>query len=210
VAAQPPNSSQLTDTTESNYIQVNQTTMDILCTAGVAQPQPINGPANGVPKYLIPQHMYARYITHVSGGNENMTDTSCPIDPSLLDSTAQTAVATAHMAEAQIGAATAQVGAATAQMGAATAHTAAAQMGAAIAHTAAAQMGAATAHMAAAQTAVAVAMAGRGYIPRNDLCNNGELARNECQQMTPPPSQSTQLLHTLVSMLVTQSAARCS
>jgi hypothetical protein len=105
VAAQPPNSSQLTDTTESNYIQVNQTTMDILCTAGITQPQPINGPADGVPEYLIPRHMYARYITHVSGGNENMTDTSCPIDPSLLDSTAQMAAATAQM-----GAATAQMG----------------------------------------------------------------------------------------------------
>jgi hypothetical protein len=230
-AAQPPNSLQLTDTTELNYVQVNQTTMDILCTAGVAQPQPINGPADGVPEYLIPQHMYARYITHVSGGNEDITDTSCPIDPSLLDSTAQTAAAraqtgaaTAHTAAAQMGvetaqmgaataqmgAATAQMGAATAQMGAATAHTAAAQMaaaaaqmGAATAHmaaaqmaAAAAQMGAAIAHMAAAQTAaataqmavataqsatgVAAAAARRGYIPWDDLCGNGELARNEC------------------------------
>jgi hypothetical protein len=100
VAAQPPNSLQLTDTTELNYVQVNQTTMDILCTAGITQPQPINGLADGVPEYLIPQHMYTRYITHVSGGNENMTDTSCPIDPSLLDSTAQTAAAAAQTAAA--------------------------------------------------------------------------------------------------------------
>jgi hypothetical protein len=193
-AAQPPNSLQLSDTTELNYVQVNQTTMDILCTAGIAQPQPINGLADGVPEYLIPQHMYARYITHVSGGNENMTDTSCSIDPSLLDSTAQMAAATAqmgvaiaHTAAAQTGAATAQTAVAMAQLGAATA-----------------QMGAATAQLA---TGVAVATARRGYIPQDDLCNNGELARNECQQMTPPPSQSTQLLHTLVLMPVTQSAA---
>jgi hypothetical protein len=127
--------------------------MDILCTAGVTQPQPINGPADGMPKYLIPQHMYARHITHVSGGNENMTDTSYPIDPSLLDSIAQTAVAIA-----QIAAASAQTAVATAQTAVATAQTATAQMAA----------------------AMAVAAAGRGYIPQDDLCNNRQLARNEC------------------------------
>jgi hypothetical protein len=68
-------------------------------------------------------------------------------------------------------------------------------------------MAAATAQSAMAM-AMAAAAASRGYIPWHDLCNNGELARNECQQMTPPPSQSTQLLHTLVSMPVTQSAAQ--
>jgi hypothetical protein len=127
-AAQPPNSSQLTDTTESNYVQVNQTTMDILCTAGIAQPQPINGPADGVPEYLIPQHMYTRYITHVSGGNENMTDTSCPIDPSLLDSTAQTAAQTA-VARAQMAARATAANSTNGSTNGQTAHTAAAQTG---------------------------------------------------------------------------------
>lgn len=51
---EPPNSLQLTDTTESNYVQVNQATMDILCTAGVARPQPIDCPADSEPEYHIP------------------------------------------------------------------------------------------------------------------------------------------------------------
>jgi hypothetical protein len=43
-----------TSATLSNKVQVNQLMMDILCRAGLAQPQPINGPGDGDPQYLIP------------------------------------------------------------------------------------------------------------------------------------------------------------
>ena len=82
---EPPNSSQLTNTTQSGYVQVNQTAMDILCTAGVPRPQPINGPADGEPEYLISRDMYARYITHLSLRKENANNEPCPIDPLLLE-----------------------------------------------------------------------------------------------------------------------------
>src|SRR3979490_2338758 len=82
-SSEPPNSSQMT--TQSSDGRLNQTTMDILRIAGVPQPQPINGPADGEPQYLIPQHFYTRYITHMSRGSDNVNNTPCPIDPSLLE-----------------------------------------------------------------------------------------------------------------------------
>ena len=59
--------------------------MDKLCTAGVTRPQPINGPGDGEPEYLIPQEIYMRYITPVPLENNNVNDTPCQIDPSLLE-----------------------------------------------------------------------------------------------------------------------------
>jgi hypothetical protein len=80
----PPDPLQITDTAQSNYMQVNQTTMDILCTAGVTRPQPINGPGDGAPEYHIPRNIYDRYITPMSPSNENVNNATCAIDPSLL------------------------------------------------------------------------------------------------------------------------------
>ena len=60
----PPHSSQMMDTMQSNYVQVNQMTMDMLCIAGVTRPQPINGPSDGEPEYLIPQHIYVCEVPH--------------------------------------------------------------------------------------------------------------------------------------------------
>jgi hypothetical protein len=54
--------------------------MDILCAAGVTRPQPINGPGDGEPEYLVPRHSYDRYITPMSPLNA-----PCAIDPSLLE-----------------------------------------------------------------------------------------------------------------------------
>jgi len=69
-----------TSATLLNDVQVNQMTMDILCRAGLAQPQPINGPGDGEPQYLIPRDTYMRYMGPMSG--DNVYDP--PIDPSLL------------------------------------------------------------------------------------------------------------------------------
>ena len=69
-----------TSATLSNEVQVNQSTMDILCRAGLAQPQPINGPGDGDPQYLIPRATYVRYMGPMSGANVN----DPPIDPSLF------------------------------------------------------------------------------------------------------------------------------
>src|SRR3981189_1946675 len=82
-SSEPPNSSQIT--TQLSDVRVNQTTMDILRIAGVPQPQPINGPADGEPEYLIPQYFYTRYITHMSQGSDNVNNNPCPIAPSLLE-----------------------------------------------------------------------------------------------------------------------------
>lgn len=73
------------DTSQSSYVQVNQATMDVLYTAGVTRPQPINGPGDGDPEYLIPRQIYMRYITPPSVPNDNVNDPPCPIDPSLLE-----------------------------------------------------------------------------------------------------------------------------
>ena len=69
-----------TSATLSNEVQVNQLMMDILCRAGLAQPQPINGPGDGDPQYLIPRATYMRYMGPMSGVNVN----DPPIDPSLF------------------------------------------------------------------------------------------------------------------------------
>jgi hypothetical protein len=66
-------------------VQVNQRTMDILCTAGVTRPQPINGPGDGAPEYLIPRNIYDRCITPMLPSNENVNNTTCAIDPSLFE-----------------------------------------------------------------------------------------------------------------------------
>jgi len=68
-----------------NYVQVNQMTMDMLCIAGVTRPQPINGPSDGEPEYLIPQHIYVRYLTPTSLVHGNVNGAPCPIDPSLVE-----------------------------------------------------------------------------------------------------------------------------
>jgi hypothetical protein len=66
-------------------VQVNQATMDMLYTAGVTRPQPINGPSDGEPEYLIPRQIYMRYITSPSVPNDNVNESPCLIDPSLLE-----------------------------------------------------------------------------------------------------------------------------
>ena len=72
--------------TEPNYIQVNQMTMDMLCTAGVTRPQAINGPGDGEPEYLVPCDIYVRAITTpTSVVHANVNDAQCTIDPSLLE-----------------------------------------------------------------------------------------------------------------------------
>jgi len=86
----PPDSLQIMDTMQSNYVQVNQMIMDMLCIAGVTQPQPINGPGDGEPEYLIPQHIYVRYLTPTSLVHDNVNDAPCPIDPSLLEDNSTT------------------------------------------------------------------------------------------------------------------------
>ena len=76
------------NTMQSTYVQVNQTTMDMLCRAGVTRPQPINGPGDGEPEYLVAQQIYLRYIAAPAAPstlNNNANDTPCPIDPSLLE-----------------------------------------------------------------------------------------------------------------------------
>jgi len=81
----PPHFSQIMDTMQLNYVQVNQMTMDMLCIAGVTQPQPINGPSDGEPEYLIPQHIYVRYLTPTSLVHDNVNGAPCLIDPSLVE-----------------------------------------------------------------------------------------------------------------------------
>jgi hypothetical protein len=60
------NFSPLTETNQANYVQLNQTEMDRLYGVGVLQPDPINGPANGEPQYLVPQDIYAGNINDFS------------------------------------------------------------------------------------------------------------------------------------------------
>ena len=74
------------NTARQSYMQVNQAAMDMLYTAGVTCPQPINGPGDGEPEYLIPRQIYMRYmyITCPSVLNDTVNEHSCAIDPSLL------------------------------------------------------------------------------------------------------------------------------
>ena len=75
------------NTERQSYMQVDQATMNMLSTAGVTQPQPINGPGDGEPVYLIPCQIYMQYmyITSPSLPNDTVNKCSCPIDPSLLE-----------------------------------------------------------------------------------------------------------------------------
>jgi len=74
------------NTARQSYVKVNQATMDMLYKAGVTCPQPINGPGDGEPEYLIPRQIYMRYmyITCPSVLNDTVNEHSCLIDPSLL------------------------------------------------------------------------------------------------------------------------------
>lgn len=70
---------------QPSYVYVNQQQMDFLQNAGIPLSQPVNGPNDGDPEYLVPHDLYARYITGQSvAAHQPTLDVECPIDPILL------------------------------------------------------------------------------------------------------------------------------
>jgi len=60
------------DTMQSNYVQVNQMTMDMLCIAVSLDHSQLMVLVMVKPEYLIPQHIYVRSLTPTSLVHDNV------------------------------------------------------------------------------------------------------------------------------------------